>query len=242
MTKTFSIRHRKIGANQPPYIIAELSANHNGSLERALETITQAKAMGADAIKIQTYTADTMTIDSDGEDFKIQGGLWDGYNLYELYQQAHTPYEWHQALFDHAEKVGITLFSSPFDETAIELLESLGAPAYKIASFELTDLPLIKAVAETGKPMIMSTGMATLEEISEAVDTAKHAGATDIALLHCISAYPAPPEQSNLRTITDLAERFDCVVGLSDHTLGTLVSISGVFAQVLALPPSISMR
>lgn len=228
MKQTFAIKNRTIGKGCPPYIIAELSANHNGNLTRALETITKAKEMGADAIKIQTYTPDTMTIDSDQEDFKIHGGLWDGYNLYQLYKEAHTPYEWHKALFEHAAKVGITIFSSPFDETAIELLESLDAPAYKIASFELTDLPLIEAVAQTGKPMIMSTGMATLAEISEAVATAKQAGATEIALLHCISAYPAPAEQSNLKTISDLAERFNCVVGLSDHTLGTTVAVASV--------------
>ncbi len=228
MNQVVSIAGRKIGNQYPPYIIAELSANHNGNIERALETITMAKLRGADAVKIQTYTADTMTIECNKEDFKIHGGLWDGYDLYQLYEWAQTPFEWHHAMFDHAHKVGITIFSSPFDETAVNLLEDLNAPAYKIASFEAIDFPLIKYVAQTGKPMIISTGMASLDEIAEAVDTARENGCKDLALLHCISSYPAPVEQSNLRTITDLASRFNIVSGLSDHTLGTVVSVAGV--------------
>lgn len=227
-SKIIQINGRAIGAGCPPYIIAELSANHNGSIDRALASITMAKAMGADAVKIQTYTPDTMTIESRCEDFMIEGGLWDGYSLYELYAEAYTPYEWHQQLFEHATQEGITLFSSPFDETAVELLESLDAPAYKIASFELVDLPLIQRVAATGKPMIMSTGMANSEEVAEAVNAATGAGCKELVLLHCVSGYPVPAEQSNLATIPLLEERFSSVVGLSDHTLGTAVSVAAV--------------
>ena len=223
-----SIDGRKIGSENPPYVIAELSANHNGSLERALVTIEMAKAMGADAIKLQTYSADTMTIDCDNEHFQIHGGLWDGYNLYKLYQWAQTPFEWHKAMFEHARKIGITVFSTPFDETAVDLLESLDCPAYKIASFEATDLPLIEKVAQTGKPLIISTGMASEDEINDLVDTAKNAGCTNLVLLHCISSYPAPVEQSNLHTINDIAKRWQVIPGLSDHTLGTTVAITAV--------------
>lgn len=222
------INNRIINNQQPPYIIAELSANHNGSIERAFESIKTAKDVGADAVKIQTYTADTMTIDCDAEDFQIRGGLWDGYSLYDLYKEAQTPYEWHKPLFDYAKKIGITIFSTPFDETAVDLLEELGTPAYKIASFEMTDLPLVEYVAHTGKPLIISTGMANLGEIKEVVETAKDNGCQDLVLLHCISSYPAPIEQSNLRTISDLAERFDVFSGLSDHTMGTTVATTSV--------------
>ena len=225
---TFAINGRSIGTDDPPFIIAELSANHNGSLERALKSIDVAQRCGVDAVKLQTYTADTMTIDSDASEFMIEGGLWDGYKLYDLYKWAETPYEWHEAMFDHARKRGITLFSTPFDETAVDLLESLNTPAYKIASFEIIDLPLIEYVANTGKPMIISTGMASEAEIEEAVTTARGAGCKDLVLLHCVSSYPAPIDQSNLRQMPELARRFGTLPGLSDHTLGTTASVAAV--------------
>jgi len=219
------INGRKIGAGYPPYVIAELSANHNGKLQKALDTITKAKSCGADAVKLQTYTADTMTIDSDHKDFYIQGGLWDGYKLYDLYKEAETPFEWHKAMFDHARKIDITCFSTPFDETAVDLLEDLNTPAYKVASFEATDLPLIKYIASTKKPLIMSTGMANLEEIEEMVETAREAGCDDLILLHCISSYPAPIDQSNLLTIPDMRKRLGVQIGLSDHTETNTASV-----------------
>ena len=222
------IDNRSISNNSTPYIIAELSANHNGSISRAFESILAAKESGVDAIKIQTYTADTMTIDCDREEFQVVGGLWNGYSLYDLYKEAQTPYEWHKPLFDYAKKIGVTIFSSPFDSTAVDLLEELNTPAYKIASPEIIDLPLIKYVAQTKKPMIISTGMANLDEISEAVGVARENGCQDLVLLHCISSYPAPFEQSNLRTIPDLAEKFNVLVGLSDHTMGTVVATTSV--------------
>lgn len=225
---TVMINGRAISPDHQPYIIAELSANHNGSLERALQTIEAAQRCGADAIKLQTYTADTLTIDCDAPDFIIKGGLWDGFKLYDLYKWAETPYEWHQAMFDHARKLGITIFSTPFDETAVDLLEDLDAPAYKIASFEIVDLPLIRYAARTGKPMIISTGMASEEEIEEAVNTARETGCSDLVLLHCISSYPAPIDQANLRQIPELARRFGVISGLSDHTMGTTAAVTAV--------------
>lgn len=221
-----TIAGRTIGPGYPPYVIAELSANHNGSLERALETIDIAKRCGADAIKIQTYTADTMTIDCDAPDFMIHGGLWDGFKLYDLYKWAQTPYEWHEAIFRRARESGITIFSTPFDISAVDMLEELNAPAYKIASFEIVDLDLIRRVARTGRPIIISTGMANEVEIDDAVTAARDAGCEELALLHCISSYPAPIEQANLKQISELATRFNVVSGLSDHTMGTTASIA----------------
>lgn len=226
--KSIHIADRKIGGDCPPYVIAEISANHNGKLENALKLIEIAKMSGADAVKIQTYTADTITLNSDNEDFKIQGGLWDGQTLYQLYQKAYTPWEWHKPLFDYAHKLGITLFSSPFDRTAIDLLEDLNTPAYKIASFEAIDLPLIKYAASTRKPLIISTGMADAEEIEQAVNAAREGGCEQLAILHCVSGYPAPAEDYNLRTIPDMISRFGLVTGLSDHTLDNTTAIVSV--------------
>jgi pseudaminic acid synthase len=223
-----NIDGREIGPKFPPYIIAELSANHNGNIERAFETIKAARDQGANAIKLQTYTADTMTIDCDSKEFMISGGLWDGYKLYDLYKWAETPFEWHKAIFDYAKTIGITIFSTPFDESAVDLLESLNAPAYKIASFEAIDLHLIRYVASKGKPMIISTGMCTEDEIAEAVTTAREAGCQELVLLHCISSYPAPMDQANLRQMPNLAARFCSLPGLSDHTLGTTASVAAV--------------
>jgi N-acetylneuraminate synthase len=222
------IAGREISRNQPPYVIAELSANHNGKLETALKIIEEAAKAGADAVKLQTYRPDTITLNSDGDEFKIKGGLWDGRTLYELYEEAHMPWEWHKPLFEHARKIGIPIFSSPFDNTAVDLLEDLNAPAYKIASFEAVDLPLIRYVAATGKPMIISTGMADAEEIQEAITAAREGGCKELAILHCVSGYPAPAEDYNLRTIPDMIERFGLVTGLSDHTLDNTTAIASV--------------
>jgi len=220
----FVIDGVKVGEGSSPYVIAELSANHNGSLERALKSITEAKKCGASAVKIQTYTADTITIDQDSPEFFIDGGLWDGYKLYDLYKAAETPFEWHADLFKHAKDSGITIFSTPFDSTAVDLLEDLNTPAYKIASFEIVDLPLIRYAASTGKPLIISTGMASEDEITEAVEVARQGGCSAIALLHCISAYPTPLNEANVRRVAALSEKFGVIVGLSDHTLGNSAS------------------
>lgn len=222
------IAGREISRSQPPYVIAELSANHNGKLETALKIIEEAAKAGADAVKLQTYRPDTITLDSDANEFKIKGGLWDGRTLYELYEEAHMPWEWHKPLFDHAKRIGIPIFSSPFDTTAVDLLEDLNAPAYKIASFEAVDLPLIRYVAATGKPMIISTGMADAEEIQEAITAALESGCKQLAILHCVSGYPAPAGDYNLRTIGDMIERFGLVTGLSDHTLDNTTAIASV--------------
>ncbi|HEX5398543.1 MAG TPA: pseudaminic acid synthase [Verrucomicrobiae bacterium] len=227
MQSSIEIAGRRIETGLPCYVIAELSANHNQSLAEALELIRLAKDCGADAVKIQTYTPDTLTLDCDDEYFRIgKGTIWEGKNLYQLYGEAFTPWEWHADLFAHAKETGITLFSTPFDETAVDLLEKLGAPAYKIASFELVHLPLIRRVARTGKPMIMSTGMGSRDEIGEAVAAAREAGCRELALLKCTSAYPAPPEEANLRTIPHLANEFGVPAGLSDHTMGSAVAVA----------------
>ena len=225
MVEPIFIDGKELSENYPPYIIAEISANHNGSLDRALKTILAAKQSGADAVKIQSYTPDTMTIKSDKKDFMISKGLWSGRSLFDLYSEAYTPFEWHSSLFEYARKVGISLFSTPFDETAVDLLESLETPAYKIASFELVDLPLIKYVAKKGKPMLISTGMASLQEIGSAIKTARSNGCKDIAIFHCISSYPTSLNQANLRLIELLKNEFKVQVGLSDHTTGNLAGI-----------------
>lgn len=228
MSNEISIAGRKIGPAHAPYVIAEMSANHNGNIETAFKIIEEAKKSGADAIKMQTYTPDTLTLKCDLPDFQITDGLWAGRTLYELYEWAHTPWDWHKPLFDRARQLGITIFSSPFDNTAIDLLEDLNTPAYKIASFEAVDLPLIKYAASTGKPMIISTGMADAVEIQEAIDTAREGGCKQLAVLHCVSGYPAPPEDYNLRTIPDMMQRFGLVTGLSDHTLDNTTAITSV--------------
>lgn len=223
----FSIGERKIGREYPPYIIAEISANHNGKIEKALRLIEIAKECGADAVKIQTYTPDTMTLDHPRSDFQITKGPWKGYSLYQLYKEAHTPWDWHQALFNKAKEVGITLFSSPFDKTAVDFLMKFDVPAFKVASFEIVDTPLIEYIAKTKKPILMSTGMASISEIEESLNVIKKYH-NNILLFHCVSGYPTPLEQSNLGIITDLSTRFDVCIGLSDHTLGTTASVAGV--------------
>lgn len=226
MTEQFmTIDGKRISTSDSPYIIAEMSANHNGDIKNAYRIISEAKKAGADALKIQTYRPDTITLNSNEADFLITEGLWKGRTLYELYEWAHTPWEWHKPLFEHARKEGITIFSSPFDHTAVDLLEDLNAPAYKIASFEAVDLPLIEYVARTGKPMIISTGMADAEEIAEAIDAARGAGCEELAILHCVSGYPAPAEDYNLKTLIDMQERFGVLTGLSDHTLDNTTAI-----------------
>jgi pseudaminic acid synthase len=222
------IAGRPIGPDHPPYIVAELSGNHNGNIERAFNLLEAARRCGADAVKLQTYTADTITIDGDGEEFRLHGGLWDGRTLHELYREAHTPWEWHAPLFDRARALGLTLFSTAFDPSSVDLLETLDTPAYKLASLEIVDLPLIRRIAATGKPLILSTGAATLGEIDEAVAAARAAGCRDLILLHCTSGYPTPPEESHLATLPHLAAAFGTIVGLSDHTPGTAVPVAAV--------------
>jgi len=227
---TFRIGGARIGEGHAPFVLAEMSGNHNRSLERALAIIDAAADAGAHGVKLQTYTADTMTIDHDGPGFRIddEASPWAGYTLHRLYDEAHTPWEWHEALFARAQERGVICLSTPFDASSVEFLEGLGCPAYKIASFENTDLPLIRTAAATGKPLIISTGMASAEEIEDAVTTARSAGASDVMLLKCTSSYPADPRESNIRTIPDMATRFGCPVGLSDHTLGTGVATAAV--------------
>ncbi len=237
------IAGRQVGPGAPPYIVAEMSGNHNGDLGRALEIIRVIGETGADAVKIQTYTADTITIDHDSPEFRIEtGGLWDGRSLYDLYDEAHTPWDWHQAMFDCARDAGLAIFSAPFDHSAVDFLEDLNCPAYKIASFEIVDLPLIAKTAATGKPLIISTGMAVMEEIREAVAVARKAGATDIAVLHCVSGYPTPASESNLATIPHLAAELGVQIGLSDHTLGTAVPVAAVALGATIIEKHVTLR
>ncbi|MCZ6603190.1 MAG: pseudaminic acid synthase, partial [Planctomycetota bacterium] len=226
---TIVINDRTIGPGQPSYLVAEMSANHNQDFDEAVRIVRAAKEAGADAVKLQTYTPDTLTIPCDNEYFRIgKGTIWEGKNLYQLYGEAYTPWEWQPKLKELADELGLDLFSSPFDHTAVDFLEKMDVTAYKVASFEIVDIPLLRKIASTGKPVIMSTGMATLAEIEEAVRTLRDAGAPGMALLKCTSAYPAPPEEMHLKTIPHLSETFDCPAGLSDHTLGTTVPIAAV--------------
>jgi len=226
--KEITICNKKIGKGHPVYIIAEMSANHSQNFNKAVKIIEAAKKAGANAVKLQTYAPDTITIDCDNEYFRIKGTMWEGKTLYDLYDEAYTPWEWQPKLKQIADKLGLHFFSSPFDHTAVDFLEGMNVPAYKVASFELVDLPLLRKIAETGKPIIMSTGMASLAEIDEAVQMVRNAGAKQIALLKCTSAYPALPEEANLNTITHLAQAFGVVAGLSDHTLGSAVAVASV--------------
>ncbi len=243
MNKKLMISDRKIGEGERTYVIAEMSGNHNHDINRAIEIIKAAKESGADAIKIQTYTADTMTLNSDAPCFQVtQGTLWDGRTLYELYKEAYTPWEWQAQLKKAANDIGIDFFSTPFDCSSVDFLEELGVPAYKIASFEITDIPLIKKVASLHKPVIISTGIATLEDIELAVNTCKSVGNEDIMLLKCCSAYPAPYEAINLRTMCNLADTFDCVVGLSDHTMGGVVAEASVALGAAVVEKHLTLR
>ena len=231
----FTIGSTTLSSDVKPFIIAEVSANHCGDIDRAKATIKAAHDAGASAVKIQSYTPDTMTIDSDKPDFQIKSGLWEGYSLYQLYKEAHTPFEWHQHLFDYATREGIILFSTPFDESAVDLLTNLNAPAFKIASFELTDLPLIEYTAKQGKPMLVSTGMSSINEVADTVRTIKEAGNDNILLFHCISSYPAPTDQSHLKNIQFLAKEFNVAVGLSDHTISNLASSLAIGLGAVAI-------
>ena len=235
------INNRPINVENPPYIIAEMSANHNGDINNAYKIIDMAKTAGADAVKLQTYKPDTITMDMHTPEFMIEGGLWDGQSLYELYESAFMPWEWHKPLFEYAQKIGITIFSSPFDNTAVDLLEDLNTPAYKIASFEAVDLPLIKYVAQTRKPMIISTGMADLEEIQEAIEAAREGGCKELAILHCVSGYPAPAADYNLRTLVNLQNKFGLVTGLSDHTIDNTTAIASVALGVSIIEKHVTL-
>jgi len=242
--KQITISGRRIGAGHPPFVIAEMSGNHNQSLNRALEIVEAAAACGAHALKLQTYTADTMTLDLDEGEFFIfdESSLWKGMSLYKLYQEAHTPWEWHRPIFDLAKELGLICFSTPFDESAVDFLESLSCPAYKIASFENTDLPLIRRVAATGKPMIISTGMATLAELDESVRAARETGCNDLVLLKCTSNYPATPENTNILTIPHIREKFSVQVGLSDHTRGIGVAVAAVALGATIIEKHFTLR
>jgi pseudaminic acid synthase len=229
MTPLVSIGRARIGPGKPCFVIAEMSGNHGGSLERAIKIVRAAAEAGADALKLQTYTADTITLNNDNADFKVQSGPWESHKrLWDLYNAAHTPWEWHLPIFAEARRLGLEVFSSPFDESAVDFLESLGASAYKIASPEINHIPLLKRVARTGKPVILSTGLATLADIELALDTLRSEGVQQIALLKCTTAYPAPADETNLRTIPDLVQRFNVVSGLSDHSIGTAVAVAAV--------------
>jgi len=228
MKPLIKIKDKYIGTEKPVYIIAEMSANHNQDFDKAVSIIKAAKKAGADAIKLQTYTPDTLTIDCDRDEFKIKGTLWEGKNLYKLYEEAYTPWEWHPRLKAIAEEMGLDFFSTPFDETSVDFLSNMDVPAFKVASFEIVDLPLLRKIAQTGKPIIMSTGMATLAEIDEAVHTIREAGNDNIALLKCTSAYPAPPEEMDLKTIPHLSRAFGVPCGVSDHTMGIAVPVAAV--------------
>lgn len=228
MVHKIKIGNNYIGKSFKPFVVAELSANHYGKIENIFLLIDEAKKSGADAIKLQTYHPDIITLNCSNDEFQIKEGTWKGYNLHQLYTIGYTPWEWHKEIFEYCRKVNIVVFSSPFDKTAVDLLESINCPLYKIASFELVDIPLIKYTASTGKPLIMSVGMADLDEISDAVSAAKSTGSGEIILLHCVSSYPAEPSDYNLTKMTDLANKFDVIVGLSDHTIGNVVAISSV--------------
>ncbi len=243
MSVEFSIGGRKIGTKHPPYIIAELSGNHNGDINRALELIDIAAQAGADAVKLQTFTADSLTLDTDRPEFTLTGGTWKGWNLHKLYQTTHTPWDWHEALFARAREKNIQIFSSPFDKKAVAFLQNLDAPAYKIASNEFTDWPLVEAAAKTGKPLIMSTGTATKDDVRDTLAFARTCGAKDICVLHCVSAYPAPPEDAHLMTIDDIAQSFpDVVPGFSDHTLGIAASVAAVARGACVIEKHFTMR
>lgn len=244
MDKSIKIADKLIGRNHAPFIIAEMSGNHNQSLERALEIVEAVAKAGAHALKLQTYTPDTMTLDLDEGEFHISdsNSLWAGTSLYKLYSEAYTPWEWHKPIFDRARELGIIAFSTPFDDTAVDFLESLDVPCYKVASFENTDIPLIRKVAATGKPMIISTGMATVAELDETVRAAREAGCRDLVLLKCTSTYPATPENTNLRTIPHLRELFGCEVGLSDHTLGIGAAVAGVALGAVVIEKHFTLR
>ena len=241
MNEFININGRKISVDCSPYVIAEMSANHNGDINNAYKIIDMAKTSGADAVKLQTYHPDTITMDMSTPEFMIEGGLWDGQSLYELYKGAFMPWEWHKPLFHYAKKVGITIFSSPFDNTAVDLLEDLNTPAYKIASFEAVDLPLIKYVAQTGKPMIISTGMADAQEIQEAIETAREGGCKELAILHCVSGYPAPAEDYNLRTLVDMQKRFGLITGLSDHTIDNITAITSIALEASIIEKHVTL-
>ncbi len=241
MNSYITIDGRRVGQSYSPYIIAELSANHNGNIDNAFKIIESAKLAGADAIKLQTYTPDTITLNCNAADFQINDGLWAGRTLHELYEWAHTPWAWHKPLFDRARELGITIFSSPFDTTAVDLLEDLGTPAYKVASFEVIDLALIRHIAKTGKPMIISTGMANVDEIQEAIETAKENGCKELVVLHCVSGYPAPASEYNLKTIADIASRFGVLAGLSDHTIDNATAIASVALGAVVIEKHVTL-